>query len=322
MNISKLVALILAICIAVSGCLISCITSDPIDENGGNDPADPGDGKDEAPDDIDPILGTHSLVIDGRGMISENTDFVENKYGGKILAISLVDVMTHYGFTFDWSSDVKASVSRDSARYELDLENVTLLRVGDAENLLELGMDVSVDDICQPRHRDIVLDWYILESVMQGLGDRIFVRSFDNERRAYILTELSPEEQRSYNVVINGRKLCWEDVIAYHDDLRALPLIKVLTECGIKVDRLGDKEAVVKRGNDEYIISLEDSTVRLDGEEVELGLAGGDSPWYQEAHSSDLYCTTIMIRALLHEMTGRFHYLFDLDSGVYIIYSV
>jgi len=260
-----------------------------------------------------------TLKIDGTEIESTETR-IYTVDSGKLMMISLVDVLTHYGFLIEWESDTQAQIRNGNATYTLNTEELSLCRAGDTVNILTMH-DGVYDYHYQGSTRDAVLNTTALEYVMSELGIALYARSFKDDQRAYILTRLTPEERAKYNLVINGERSRLDGAFTYpdHNGVTVYPLIEVLTLCGIDVRWKGETEAVVKMGLKKYTVSLQDSTVKRLGKEVELDLAGGDpATVYQQAKDGDLYCSSFIIRALIEEM-GQQIFLFDLDEATYII---
>lgn len=261
-----------------------------------------------------------TLRIDSTEIQSSNTGLSSLENKNKTMMISLVDVLTHYGFCFKWHSDTKAEITNGSLTYILNTEEPALCSTGDPSNILTIYSHVY-DYHYQARTRDVVLSTVALEYVASELGITLFARSFENDQKAYILTRLTAEESCQYNVVMNGVRTHLDGVFTYPDESGAsvYPLVEILTLCGFDVKWNSDVKATVKCGLKKYVISLYDSTVKYLGKEIDLGLAGGNpQSWYQKTQDGDLYCSSFIVRALIAHM-GQPVFLFDLDDATYII---
>ena len=144
------------------------------------------------------------------------------------------------------------------------------------------------------------------------------------DSKVYVISALTERESAIYNTVINGRKLYIPDVFALKPSndasrsVRVLPLIKTLNECGFNITH-NNSEAIIKVGAKTYIVDFQNEKITCDSKNVELDLAISEPElWYQKSNGNEMYCSSFIVRALIEYM-GHNVYLFDVESGIYII---
>ena len=273
-----------------------------------------------------------TLKIDGIDINSENSKLWSLGSEHQEFLISLVDVLCHYGFEFEWESDTVAKVKKGDATYVLNTAEPSLSQVGSSENLFaDFKAPVYY---CLSADKDVVLCTSSLESVMKELGFELYVRDFTNfgnrvknKELAYIVTRLTVEQGKETNLVFNGVKMNIDGTFKSDEcgGATMYPLIKLLGLCGFEIKESDNTHFVVKQASKSIIISLDEAQVKYNGEIVDydyFSLSGDGSQKHLydsfEVRDGDLYCSSYYIRCLIDQVFCA-TYFFDCEEATYII---
>lgn len=291
----------------------------------------------------------YNLKINKDYIHSENTSLYEYEYAMsdgtikevKEVLISLVDVVTYFGYSVIWKTDFTAEVSYDNEVYLLDTSTMTLIRQSDSRDVLAdiLANNSSLYEFLYEKmvkQKDLLVNYALLEDIMTALNISIIARSFEEyteykSDRVYIVTELTEEERENFNCVINGKKIYVDQVKTIYSNNEAdnssksiYPVASLFKEIGLSVSWNNEDEATISYGSKSLKINLSKNTIEKNGRAIDPteGLVGPESLYwtlYHQAHENDYYCTSTIVRYLLDYFLGLDVFVFDLEDILYVI---
>ena len=283
----------------------------------------------------------YNLKINKDYIHSENTSLYEYEYAMsdgtikevKEVLISLVDVVTYFGYSVIWKTDFTAEVSYDNEVYLLDTSTMTLIRQSDSRDVLaDILANNSFLYRKMVKQKDLLVNYALLEEIMTALNISIIARTFARyteykSDRVYIVTMLTEEERENFNCVINGKKIYVDQVKTIYSNNEAdnssesiYPVASLFKEIGLSVSWNNEDEATISYGSKSLKINLSKNTIEKNGRAIDPteGLAGPESLYwtlYHQAHENDYYCTSTIVRNLLD-------YFFDLDAFVFELENI
>ena len=291
----------------------------------------------------------YNLKINKDYIHSENTGLYEYEYAlsdgtikkVKEILISLVDVVTYFGYSVIWKTDFTAEVSYDNEVYLLDTSTMTLIRQSDSRDVLA---DILANNSLlyeflyekMVKQKDLLVNYALLEDIMTALNISIIARSFEEyteykSDRVYIVTELTEEERENFNCVINGKKIYVDQVKTIYSNNEAdnssesiYPVASLFKEIGFSVLWNNEDEATISYGSKSIKVNLSKNTIEKNGRAIDPteGLAGPESLYwtlYHQAHENDYYCTSTVVQNILESEFELYCYIFEFDKGLYVI---
>ena len=248
---------------------------------------------------------TQNLVVNGKPTHSLNTYVNDN---GDVI-VSLIDILQELSFTTEWQEDKLAVITKGEQQYFLDFEERMLKRKGEDKNLLDqrtnMGDSLATQAFYTFIEKDVVLDMWTAQYLLYEMGTPIIVRAYgDGSGKVYVVQELSEEERQEYNIVINGKKLKYDDIETIYksdvdDTYVIVPVKKLLKDIGCEVLYSDTDNAVVWVGLLRYTISLENEGIMFMGNKLEADLAGGRYYEFSYVKDNELYMSTNALKAIL-----------------------
>lgn len=255
------------------------------------------------------------MILNGVAMYSKGTEVVQDSSIVPNASVNIKDLLVNLGWSWE-VQESKVYIQKNASKFVLDLDTKSIAQHSDTGNA-----DAQIVDFVIQNETIIVSD-ITAESLASFLREKIYISTFENDKKVYITSVLTEEEQNSYNVVLDGKKINIASVYKLYSQkdestfVRVLPLLDILRECGFDVEVQG-KNAKIKTGVKTYTLNMADGSLLWLGQSFYPDLAGDGELLFMTSDENQFYCSSPIARAIMERMINV--KLYDTESGVYII---